>query len=451
MQRLIDKKLQAWKQSFSRKPLLIRGVRQCGKTTSILKFGKSFRRCHVLNFEKNRSYRSIFDNDLNPRKILSDIELLLDRSIDIHKDLLFFDEIQACPEAVTALKYFFEDMPELALCCAGSHVGVTLNPSSFPVGKVAFIDMFPMNFAEFLLNFSERLHALLNEKIIDEKSITTTADGKLFDTLKKYWITGGMPEAVSYFLNSRESNHDAYMVVREIHQALINGYLSDFAKHCGGLNAQHIHLVFNNIPEQLQQIKDGASKRYQFRGIIPHRSKYTQLSGPIEWLAGAGLALKINQLEKIGHPVKAYARENFFRLFLMDVGLLNTMLEMPLPAVLTAQPNNYKGFIAENYIAQEIVSQGIPIYTFNEKRSEVEFILNYRDQIIPVEVKAGKNLKSQSLTKFKERYSPQQSIKFSAKPLRFENGQISAPLYLSSFLPSILHCPRNSPQLHELY
>jgi len=226
---------------------LIRGVRQCGKTTSIIEFGKSFKQCHVLNFEKNKSYHSSFEGDLNPQKIIQNIELLLDRSIDPNEDLLFFDEIQECPRAITSLKYFNEDMPELAVCCAGSHIGVTTGISSFPVGKVAFLNMYPMSFAEFLLNYSERLYAILDIDEIDEETISSIADLKLFEALKHYWITGGMPEALDYFLKNRDTPREAIMGVRGIHEALIQGYISDFAKHCGGLNAQHIHLIFKNI------------------------------------------------------------------------------------------------------------------------------------------------------------------------------------------------------------
>ena len=296
--------------------------------------------------------------------------------------------------------------------------------------------MYPLCFGEFLLNYSERLHTATLDMI--STGFSQIADQKLFELVKLYWLIGGLPEAVEAFLTRKKNLRDGLLACREVHLQLINGYTSDFAKHCGGLNAQHINLVFHNIPSQLQKIRDGSSKRYHFSGIAPNRSKYSQLSGPIEWLANSGLALKFNQLSKIERPLKSYSVENFFRLFLFDTGLLSSMLEVEKGDLLSTKHYSYKGFIAENFIAQELRFFEIPSYSFNENRSEVEFVLDYSGHTIPVEVKSGTNLKSKSLSSFKQRYEPKTAVKFSGRPLRHEAGQISIPLYLSSFLKDIL-------------
>ena len=436
MKRFIINELLLWKKESPRKPLLLRGVRQCGKTHALLKFAQSFDSYTYLNFEKNRDFKTFFKNDISPKTILQSIEFHLGTIINPSKHLLILDEIQECPRAITALKYFCEDMPELAVCCAGSHIGVSNNVESFPVGKISALNMYPMCFAEFLLNHSELRYKAIPKMI--KNGFPPLADKMLYEIFKLYQFTGGLPEAVNAFITNKHDASLALVKVRKIHELLLLGYSSDFAKHCGPQNAQHIGLIFDNIPQQLQSVRDGSSKRYQFKSIIPNRSKYSQMAGPIEWLEKSGLSLRIKQLSAVRKPLKAHAKENFFRLFLFDIGLIHFMLDMPPNDILGQEAFSYKGFLAENYIAQELVTQGKKLYTLNEIRSEVEFLYDHEDGIIPIEVKAGKNLKSKSLLSFKERYSPKISIKFSARPLHFDKEQISIPLYLAPFLDEII-------------
>lgn len=436
MKRLVLDNLKAWKIKPDRKPLILRGVRQCGKTHILQEFSSSFSSSFYMNFEENPRFKDLFADDLSPEKIIQGIEFSFNKKLILGKDIFIFDEIQECPRAITSLKYFHEKIPELAICCAGSHIGIKGNSFSFPVGKVEFINMYPMNFAEFLMNYSYENFKIIPKMI--EEGFNPLVDNELFQIFKYYLVTGGLPEVVKSFLNNKENLREAFQKCREIQKQLLEGYQADFAKHCGKINASHIHLIFQNIPQQLQKIRDGASKRYHFKSIIPNRSKYSQLSGPIEWLVQSALALKITQVSKVETPLKAYASENEFRLFLFDIGMLNSMLDIQPFEILEQKVFSYTGFLAENFIAQELQFLEIPTYSLNEIRSEIEFLINYSGEIIPIEVKAGKNLKSKSLASYKKRYNPRVTIKFSGKPLQFEKDQISAPLYLSSFMKLLI-------------
>lgn len=433
MKRLLYKKLLEWKTSNYRKPLLLQGARQVGKTYLLKEFGRDeFRQVHYINFEKRRDMDSLFKETLDAKKIVDNISIILDEEINIKKDLLIFDEIQDCPEAITSLKYFNEDLKELALCCAGSHIGVSMNQESFPVGQVDFLHLYPMNFEEFLMAVHKRRASVLAD-FSDGTVIPETIHRQLWQDLKIYYITGGMPEAVQRYIDLKDNPHAAFTGVRTLQQGIIQGYRGDFAKHAGKENAAHIDRVFANIPEQLSRNIDGSVDRFRFKGVIPNKSKFSQLDGPIDWLLKSGLINKVLIVETPELPLKSYGKNNIFKLYLFDTGLLGCMLDLPFDAMLSQDYGRYKGYYAENLVAQEFVAAGNKVlYSWTGRKSEIEFLRVIDNSVIPVEVKSGTRTKAKSLSVYADKYSPRLRIKISANNLhRTDNDMHNYPLYLA--------------------
>jgi predicted AAA+ superfamily ATPase len=408
MERLLYQRLLAWKTSNYRKPLLLQGARQVGKTFLLKEFGRrEFKQVHYINFEKRRDLDFLFKETFDTKRIIENLSLILDKEIDIKTDLLIFDEIQECPGALTSLKYFNEDMKELALCCAGSHIGVSLNVKSFPVGQVDFLNLFPMNFEEFLVALNKRKAALLAE-FSSKTVIPEVIHRQLWQDLKVYYITGGMPEAVKRYIDLKENPYEAFKNVRSVQQAILQGYRSDFAKHAGKENAAHINRVFDNIPVQLSKNIDDSVSRYRFKGVIPNKSKFVQLEGPIDWLLKSGLIIKVFIVDTPAVPLKNYKNENIFKLYLGDTGLLGCMTDLTFDSILNQDYGRYKGYYAENFTAQEFVAAGssgtgsCELFSWTGKNSEIEFLKVIDNEVIPVEVKSGQRTKAKSLLVYKE-------------------------------------------------
>lgn len=404
-----------------------------GKTYLLKEFGRGeFKRVHYINFEKRRDMDTLFKETFDTRRIIENISLKLDREIDIKEDLLIFDEIQDCPEAITSLKYFNEDMKELALCCAGSHIGVSMNRESFPVGQVDFLNLFPMNFEEFLMAANKRKAAYLSE-FSDETVIPEIVHHELWQDLKRYYIVGGMPEAVKRYMDLKETPYEAFTNVREVQQGILEGYRGDFAKHAGKENAAHINRVFDNIPVQLSRDIDGSVQKYRFKGVIPNKSKFAHLDGPIDWLVRSGLAIKVFIVNTPALPLKNSRKENTFKLYLFDTGLLGCMQELPFDSVLNQDYGRYKGYYAENFTAQEFTGAGVrEIFSWAGKNSEIEFLRVIGNTVVPVEVKSGARTKAKSLLAYKNKYSPALRIKITANNLHREDNQLhNYPLYLA--------------------
>ena len=274
MKRALYKNLLDWKTSPTRKPLLLKGARQVGKSYLLEDFGKNeFPKLHVFNFEQDKSLSLVFETDLNPNKILTDLSVHKGVRINPQSDLVIFDEIQACPRALTSLKYFCEFMPELAICCAGSLLGVSLSSESFPVGKVEFQNLFPMNFAEFLEALSEELLLEVLELALEEGTISEVAHWKLWECLKEYYVTGGMPQVVYEYILIRKNRLEAMNNTRKIQKELIEGYYRDFAKHSGKANSMHIVSVFEDVPMQLSRNIEGSVNRYRFNSKASYLGK----------------------------------------------------------------------------------------------------------------------------------------------------------------------------------
>lgn len=441
MKRDIFRQLIDWKSAKNRKPLILHGVRQSGKTYILQKFGEvHFNKTHYINFEQDGRYKQIFANDLDPKRVITELSFIVNSSIDISNDLVIFDEIQDCPRALTSLKYFYEQLPELALCAAGSLLGVHLSSSPFPVGKVDILPMFPMTFTEFLMAVDEQSFDYL-EKIKIDTRVPDFIHEHLWKQLKIYFIVGGMPEAVQIYNELRDNLFQAVTEVRKKQQTLLLAYYADVAKHSGETNAMHIDRIFKSVPAQLAQQQDSTAPKFKFSGIIPGINRYGRLVGAIDWLETASLIIKIPIVHCGQLPFIAYTKENVFKLYLFDVGLLGAMSELSPTVIMNYDYGTYKGYFAENFVAQEFVAKGASLYSWQEKQAEVEFIREFDGKVIPVEVKSGWITQSKSAKIFANKYHSPYRVIMSAGRLHIdEHNQIHHyPLYLAGQFPLSNH------------
>ena len=438
MQRESYHDLLQWKARPGRKPLIVRGARQVGKTWLLKEFGqREFRRMHYLNFEQRGP--ELFEGHLAPGELVQALEVVLDVDIDVAQDLLVFDEVQERPRALTSLKYFGEQMPELAICCAGSHIGLLLSDASFPVGQVEFLALYPLSFAEFLWAHNARASEYLENRPVGT-ALPEPVHQLLWTELKLYYATGGLPEAVQAFLDAGGEGRTALGAARRVQQRLVMGYQSDFAKHAGTENAAHINRVFENIPEQIARTLDGSVGKYRFKGVIPGRSKFAQFEGPIDWLVRSGLALKTYIVEKPAIPLRSRRKANTFKLYFFDTGLLGCMLDLSFDAIVNQDYGSYKGFVAENFVAQELVASGASeLYSWRGRLSEIEFLQVVDGEIAPVEVKSGVQTRSRSLSVYTEKYNPSRRVKLSARNrLQGKDGMFNIPLYLAAKVDEVI-------------
>jgi predicted AAA+ superfamily ATPase len=427
-----------WKESPRRKPLLVQGARQVGKTWILQSFGESlFENCVLLDFAKDPALRGLFAPDLKPKRILADLSVYLNRDISLDNTLLIFDEIQLCPEALTSLKYFYEEFPSAAICASGSLLGLGLSEQNFPVGKVQREWLRPMSFFEFLEALGEAsLSLALHDAAKNMTAISPAIHQKTFGLFKEFMITGGMPEAVQRYIGLRDTRVAAFQAVRTLQRELIDSYLDDIAKHAGSLKAVRIAGVFKNIPEQLARETDGIRK-FLFKDVLSGRSTYDVLEGPIEWLIKAGLIHRIPICRTVQQPLAAYAEKNAFMLYFFDTGLLGAMLYLDPATIYQYDFGQFKGFLAENAVLNELLCSGAePVYTWRGTASEIEFLLACGNQIIPIEVKAGINTKAKSMQVFRAKYSPQKAVLFSGLGTnQLDGGLLHAPMYLASAVP----------------
>ena len=435
MERNVYKNLVEWKLARDRKPLILKGARQVGKTYLLRDFGqKEFPAYHYFNFEKDSKLFSVFEQDLVPKRVLSELAVHAGKSINPGSDLVIFDEIQECPKALNSLKYFCEDIPELALCAAGSLLGVSLSAESFPVGKIQFMNLYPLTFEEFLRAEDDGKGVGLLDEARQKDIVPEVIHHYLMQKLKTYFFMGGMPSVVMAYLTYGDDTYERVQRVRRTQSDLMNSYHRDFAKHSGKTNSMHIVSVFENVPLQLSRFLDASTQRYRFRGVVPGKRGYTDLCGPIDWLEKAGLILKVKICNLAQLPLESFCRENIFKLYHFDIGLLGCMLDLPPEAILNQDYGLAKGFFAENFAAQEFVASGASsIYAWSERNSEIEFLRIIGGDIIPVEVKSGRSTQAKSLGQFIRKYSPRYAVKLSAQNLRRETKKIvrNYPLYLA--------------------
>ncbi len=438
MKRLLLEKLRAWQAQPKRKPILLDGARQTGKSFLLEQLlGEHFKQVIRLDFLEQPTLAHIFEGSLKPDDILNNIELEFNVSIDKENALIIFDEIGECQAAINSLKFFSEQCPELYICASGSNIGLL---GSFPVGKVELLELYPLTFEEFLLA-SEQV-PLINA--FEQMQMGKVAHEKLFSLLLDYYFVGGMPEAV----NSWFETHDDIGIIErtnkisQIHSALIAGYARDFGKYSDKISAQHIEAIFSNIPIQLSRNIDDSVKRYKFKDAIAKKSRYQELSGPINWLEKCKLLSKCQPIDcRPSSPLPALAKENIFKLFLFDIGLLGNMLGLSYKEH-RDQGFNYKGYIAENFVQNELIAEyGSPSYSWEYARSEIEFLLKADNgSIIPIEVKSGKRTRAKSLASYVQRYQPEKTIKLIGSSGSLDdNDAIVLPLYYASKVMQLIN------------
>jgi predicted AAA+ superfamily ATPase len=437
MKRKMMRQLLQWKGEKQRLPLLLKGVRQVGKTHLLKEFAKSnFPAFHYFNFEKEKGLAKIFEPDLDPKRIIKDLSFYRESPIDAKHDLVIFDEIQELPPALTSLKYFQEECPELYLCAAGSLLGLHLNSTSFPVGKVTFETLRPMTFEEFLLASGDKALDFFQNMGPGDK-ISPIVHEHLWEQLKHYFVVGGLPEAVAIYCEYKDNLFEAFTRVRKKQDDLLNSYYADIAKHAGKVNAMHIDRIFRSVASQLQRVQDGSIQRFKFRGVVPGITHYDRLAGAIDWLERAGLVMKVH-IVNTGHlPFKGYARENLFKLLLFDVGILGVMSGLPPKVILDYDYGSYKGYFAENFVAEELIGYGrAELFSWQEQKAEVEFIVEEGGEVIPIEVKSGLSTKAKNLKVFAEKYHPAYEVVFSGQAFDASRSTLHHyPLYLAGRFP----------------
>lgn len=427
MYRIFEKKLINWKNSGMEKPLMVIGVRQIGKTYTIQKFIKeNFEEYIYFNLEKEEYLREIFEKTIDSEKIMDEIELYIGKKIDISKTILFFDEVQVSEKFIVSLKYFCESKRPYKIICAGSLLGVKINRfnDSFPVGKIQMEHMYPMSFEEFLIALNkEMLLEKIKESYENMIPLPTFAHEEALLLYKRYLCVGGMPEAVKNFI-SNES--DILKYDSNILSNIIDMYIADMNKYVkNSLETVKIEKVYKNIPVQLA--KDKKTFKYN---LIEANARKRMYEHPIEWLISSGMILNSNKIKKAEIPLKVYQDEEYFKLYLSDVGILVAMSEIRFNDLILDKPFSFRGAITENYVAQEFTANDISLYYWTYGRNaEVDFIIYNNDGIIPVEVKSGDNVRSTSLKFYINENKPKYSIRLSTRNFGFENNIKSIPLY----------------------
>ena len=422
MKRAMYASLVSWKNAPHRKPLILQGARQVGKTWLMKEFGRNeFERVVYVNFESSERLKWIFEADFDIHRIIPILEIEAGHRIDPGNTLLIFDEIQEAPKGLTALKYFCEQAPQYHLIAAGSLLGVSLQKStSFPVGKVDFMRMYPMSFFEFLDNAG---HSLLKENIENQNwSVIGAFHEKLVDLLRLYYFIGGMPEAVNRYIETGDLKE-----VREVQKKILIGYEHDFAKHAPVEVVPKIRLVWHSMLSQLA--KDNRKFIY---GQVRKGARAKEFEAAINWLADAGLVLKVGLVNKPVIPLNAYADLDAFKLYFVDIGLMNAMASLD-PKILLEKNSiltEFKGALTEQFVAQQLnINHELYYWTAPNATAEIDFLIQSQNAIIPIEVKAEENLKSKSLKSFAEKYKPETALRTSMSQHRVQDWMVNVPLY----------------------
>lgn len=424
MYRIAIQKLFKWKESKYRKPLIIEGARQVGKTWLMKEFGKqAYKNTVYINFDSNSKMTELFASDLDIDRLIMGLELYVGHKIDPDNTLLIFDEVQEVPRALASLKYFYENAPQFHIICAGSLLGIALHEgTSFPVGKVDFLKLYPLSFNEFLMALGQERFVSLLEK--QDFQMITSFKQTYIDALKQYYFVGGMPEAVQHFAENKDFNE-----VREIQKRILAAYEQDFSKHAPHEIVPRIRMLWNSIPSQLAK----ENKKFIY-GLVREGARAKEYETAIMWLSDCGLVHKVSRVSSAGIPLKAYEDLKAFKLFAVDVGLLSCMTGLRQTALLDGNAlfTQFKGSLTEQYVCQQLKTLedlGIYYYTNDRNSCEVDFVVDTGEQVIPVEVKAEVNLKAKSLKTYREKFSPQISVRASMADFKKEDWLINIPLY----------------------
>jgi len=434
MYRTAIEQLYRWKNQKNRKPLIIRGARQVGKTWLMKAFGEeAYQTIVYINFDNNQRMKDLFVVDLNTERIVMGLELYAGHKIDPDNTLLIFDEIQETPKALTALKYFNEEASQYQIVCAGSLLGVALHQgTSFPVGKVEFLDLYPMSYLEFLQAMGKGQFAKL---LTDgDFAMITAFKQDYIDLLKQYYYVGGMPEAVLSFSENKDFNE-----VREIQERILAAYEQDFSKHAPHDVVPRIRMLWNSIPAQLTK----ENKKFIY-GLTKKGARAKDYELALLWLADCGLVHKVYRATAPYLPLKAYEDLKAFKLFIVDIGLLSCMARLRQDILLDGNDlfREFKGALTEQYVLQQLktIKSIKPYYWTNDRNSaEIDFLLDNGETVIPVEVKAEVNLQAKSLKVFREKFNPMIAIRSSMADYNKEDGLINLPLYAMGVITQLAH------------
>lgn len=431
MKRDAYKQLLSWKTSPSRKPLVMRGARQVGKTYLLKEFATNeYENYCYLNFEENPAAKEFFSGNLNPQTIVQNISIYLDQPIKPESTLIIFDEVQECPNALTSLKYFNEEANDFAVVSAGSLLGVKLaGAKGFPVGKVNFLDLYPLSFFEFLDAIEKHKLRELLESLIHFEPLPIPIHEQLIGFLKYYFVVGGMPEAVKAFIDNND-----FSLVRTVHQEILTGYIADFAKHAPANEIMKITTIWKSIPGQLAK----ENKKFIF-SALRKGARGREYETALQWLTDAGLIHKSYHTSTPRLPLNSYANKNVFKVFLLDLGLLGAMSQL-LPKVIVEGNElftEFKGALTENYVAQELqVKYDDKLYYWtSEGTAEIDFLVPVEDQIFPLEVKANTTTKQKSLRVYQQKYQLPFVSRATLLNLKQDNDICNYPLYLIAKFP----------------
>lgn len=425
--------LKVWKDNPGRKPLILQGARQVGKTWILKHFGEQFfENTAYFNFDLQTEIKDFFEKTKDPVRIIEFLSIINGRPILPGITLIIFDEIQECNAALNSLKYFNEEHPEYVIAGAGSLLGVALSRgSSFPVGNVEFLEMYPLTFKEFLSVADVAMYDYLNslQKI---EPIPEIFFSKLTDKLKLYFISGGMPEAVAALLGNR----DTQLCQRILHN-IINAYSLDFSKHIDTRDVVRVNYVWSSLPSQLSR----ENKKFLYQTVKPG-ARAREYEDALTWLVNAGLVYKIHRIMKPGLPLKAYEDLTAFKIHLSDTAVLRRLSLLDPVAISEGNRlfTEFKGSLTENFVLNSIIKQfkSMPYYWRSGNEAEVDFIVQFENTIIPIEVKSDQNIKSRSLSVYREKYNPEISIRFSLRNLKKEEGLINLPLFMADYVKSFL-------------
>ena len=424
MYRIAMEKLLKWKESKRRKPLIIEGARQVGKTWLMKEFGRqAYADTVYINFDSNSRMAELFASDLDTERLIMGLELYVGRKIDPGNALLIFDEVQEVPRALSALKYFYENAPQYHIVCAGSLLGIALHQgTSFPVGKVDFLKLYPLSFKEFLMAIEkERFAELLDTR---DFPMITSFKQTYIDALKHYYFVGGMPEAVQSFAENKDFNE-----VREIQKRILAAYEQDFSKHAPNEIVPRLRMLWNSIPSQLAK----ENKKFIY-GLVREGARAKDYETAIMWLSDCGLVHKVSRVNAAGIPLRAYEDLKAFKLFAADVGLLGCMAGLRQRTLLDGNDLfiEFKGALTEQYVCQQLKTiQDLDIFYYTNDRGscEVDFVVDTGERIVPVEVKAEVNLRAKSLKTYREKFSPEVSVRTSMADFKREDWLVNLPLY----------------------
>lgn len=423
MKRKLYDELLKWKKSEGRKPLLLTGARQVGKTYLLKEFGKNeFEEVIYLNLDlEGERFMTIFENSIAPADIIAKLEALRGTKIVPEKTLLIFDEVQEVPRALTSLKYFCEDAPEYFVVASGSFLGIALHEgTSFPVGKIDSLQLEPLSFEEFMMvTGNERFLKIMN----DENNLKIFSD-KLETIFKEYLIVGGMPEAVASWVEKRD-----YAEVDRIQNSILLAYLNDISKHTDTTTAMRIHQVWNSLSAQFAK----RNEKFMFN-VIKEGARAREYELAVQWLVDCKVVRKVERL-KVGNklPLKAYAKTSAFKLYFLDVGLFRHLSGVTSEIVLDDERlfKEFNGFFVEQFVLQQMSRGDTLYYWSSEAGAEVDFVTSIGSNVVPIEVKSGTNVKAKSLKTFRDTYKPKLALRFSLRPMEYNNGLLNLPIYLA--------------------